>query len=107
MTGNITNFYASGNTARGFASLFQSSLQGLDQLILVEGGLVGEKAKLFKEIGEQVVEKGHDAWYLHCASDNSSLDGIVFPGLKVGIVDATAPREIVSPLSEEALKTIK
>lgn len=106
MTGNVTNFYASGNTARGFTSLFEPSLQGLKHLILVEGGLAQEKASLFREIGDRLVSDGYDAWYIHCASDNNSLDGLVFPGLKVGIVDATAPREIHPKLPEEALQYV-
>ncbi|WP_026021443.1 PRK06851 family protein [Paenibacillus senegalensis] len=103
MTGNITNYFASGNTARGFVSMYESSLQGLNQLIVVEGGLASEKAELFREIGERMVEEGHDAWFIHCASNNESLDGLVFPGLKVGIVDATAPREVIHGQPEEGL----
>lgn len=106
MAGKVTNFYAGGNTARGFANLYESSLQGLNRLVLVEGGRNSEKGELFREIGERMVEEGHDTWYIHCASDNSSLDGLVFPDLKAGILDATSPREVVSQLPEEAVLTI-
>ncbi|HEX6923596.1 MAG TPA: PRK06851 family protein, partial [Bacillales bacterium] len=34
--------------------------------------------------------------FLHCSSDNGSLDGVIVPSLKVGIVDGTAPH-IVDP----------
>jgi hypothetical protein len=47
-----------------------------------------------KAIGESMVSKGLDIEYLHCASDNNSIDGVIIPFCKVGIVDGTAPHVI-------------
>ncbi|MBP1156683.1 MULTISPECIES: PRK06851 family protein [unclassified Paenibacillus] len=94
MTGIVKNFYASGNTARGFANLFDSSLQGLERLFILQGGSATAKSGLIRTIGNQMVENGYDIWFIHCASDNDSLDGLIIPALRVGIVDGTAPRVI-------------
>ena len=47
-----------------------------------------------KKIGRMMEEKDFDVEYLHCASDNKSIDGILLPKLKIGIVDGTAPHVI-------------
>lgn len=94
MTGNVLNFYAGGNTARGFVSLFDSSLQGLDRVYILKGGPGTGKSSLIRTIADELQKDGHEIWLIHCASDNGSLDGLVAPGLKVGIVDGTAPHVI-------------
>lgn len=103
MDGTIFNFYAGGNTARGFSNLYDSSLQGLTRLFLLNGSPGTGKSRLIREIGEHMVQQGYEIWYIHCASDNDSLDGVVIPKLKVGIVDGTAPRVIEPELPEEAI----
>ncbi|TDF97085.1 PRK06851 family protein [Paenibacillus piri] len=94
MTGTIVNFYAGGNTARGFANLFESSLQGLDLIYILKGGPGTGKSTLIREIGNDIVNRGYDIRFIHCASDNNSLDGLIIPELKIGIVDGTAPHVI-------------
>ncbi|MCS7459160.1 PRK06851 family protein [Paenibacillus doosanensis] len=94
MSGTITNFYAGGNTARGFANLFESSLQGLDRVYILKGGPGTGKSTLIRSIGSELAAGGYDIWFIHCASDNNSLDGVVVPELKLGIVDGTAPHVI-------------
>lgn len=94
MTGTIRNFYASGNTAAGFASLFDSSLQGLARLFVVTGGPGSGKSTLIRTIGEHMWKNGFEVWFIHRPSDNGSLDGAIFPGLKAGIVNGEAPRVI-------------
>lgn len=94
MAGNVLNFYAGGNTARGFVSLFDSSLQGLDRVYILIGGPGTGKSGIIQEIGDELASAGHDIWSIHCASDNGSLDGVIVPALSVAIVDGTAPRVI-------------
>jgi hypothetical protein len=94
MKGRVTNFYAAGNTARGFANQFESSLQGLDRIYILKGGPGTGKSTLIRSIGEELSNKGLDIWFIHCASDNGSLDGVIIPALKTGIVDGTAPHVI-------------
>ncbi|WP_035663219.1 PRK06851 family protein [Halalkalibacter akibai] len=94
MTGKIRNYYAGGNTAKGFYSLYDDALKGLDRLFILKGGPGTGKSSLMKAIGEAVSRKGIDIEYLHCSSDNQSIDGVILPNYKVGIVDGTAPHVI-------------
>jgi hypothetical protein len=38
--------------------------------------------------------KGLDIEYIHCPSDNNSIDGLIIPKYKIGMVDGTAPHMI-------------
>lgn len=94
MTGNVLNYYAGGNTARGFHNLYEENLKGLNRLFILKGGPGTGKSSLIKAIGREWVEKGYDIEFLHCSSDNKSVDGVIIPKLKVGIVDGTSPHVI-------------
>lgn len=94
LAGTVRHYYAGGNTARGFYSLFDSNLEGLDRIYILKGGPGSGKSSLMKAIGEQWHDAGYDVEYIHCASDNESIDGVIVPQLKVGIVDGTAPHVI-------------
>jgi len=94
VTGKIKNYFAGGNTARGFHNLYDSNLQDLDRLFILKGGPGTGKSSLMKKIGNEWLEKGYDVEFLHCSSDNNSIDGVLIPALKVGIVDGTAPHVI-------------
>ncbi|UII55838.1 PRK06851 family protein [Cytobacillus spongiae] len=94
MAGRIKNYFAGGNTARGFYSLYDSNLEGLKRLFILKGGPGTGKSSLMKEIGSEWVKKGWDIEYLHCSSDNESIDGVIIRSIGVGIVDGTAPHVI-------------
>jgi len=91
MTGKIINYYAGGNTAKGFYSLFDSALKGLNRLYILKGGPGTGKSFLMKSIAREMVNRGYDIQQIHCASDNQSIDGVIINSLKFGIVDGTAP----------------
>jgi hypothetical protein len=103
MDGTILNFFAGGNTAHGFSNLYESSLQGLTRLFVLKGGPGTGKTRIIREIGDLLAQQGYEIWLIHAASDNDSLDGVVIPELKVGIIDGTAPRVIKPELPEEAI----
>ncbi|UQW96281.1 PRK06851 family protein [Rummeliibacillus sp. G93] len=94
MKGNEFHYFAGGNTSKGFYSLFESALNKLDKLYILKGGPGNGKSTLMKKIAGSMVAAGFDTEYLHCSSDADSLDGIVIPSLKIGIVDGTAPHVI-------------
>lgn len=102
MAGKIKNYYAGGNTARGFHSLYDSAFEGLDRLFILKGGPGTGKSTLIKKISSEMVGKGFNVELYHCSSDNDSLDGIIIPQLKVGIVDGTAPH-IIEPKAPGAV----
>lgn len=92
----IKNFYATSNTSIGFYSLFDEVLQGLERIYILKGGPGTGKSTFMRKVGLILMEKDLELEYYHCAADNQSLDGIVIPELKVGIVDGTEPH-LVEP----------
>jgi Cdc6-like AAA superfamily ATPase len=99
----VLNYYAGGNTARGFYSLYESNLHGLSRLFILKGGPGTGKSSLMKKLGKEWNEKGYDIEYLHCSSDNDSIDGLIIPALQVGIVDGTAPH-VIEPKAPGAVE---
>lgn len=94
MAGKIKHYFAGGNTARGFFSLYDECLEGLERIFILKGGPGTGKSTLMKNIGSKWVEEGYDLEFLHCSSDNNSIDGVIIPALKVGVVDGTSPHVI-------------
>jgi hypothetical protein len=103
MAGKVKNYFAGGNTAKGFHNLYDSNLQGLDRLFILKGGPGTGKSSLMKKIGNEWLEKGYNIEFLHCSSDNNSIDGVLIPALKVGIVDGTAPH-VIEPKAPGAVE---
>ena len=103
MAGKILNYFAGGNTARGFYSLYESNLKELTRLFILKGGPGTGKSSLMKKIGNEWLEKGYDIEFLHCSSDNNSIDGVIIPKLQAGIVDGTAPH-VIEPKAPGAVE---
>jgi Cdc6-like AAA superfamily ATPase len=101
--GKVLNYYAGGNTARGFYSLYESNLEGLSRLFILKGGPGTGKSSLMKRLGKEWNERGYDIEYLHCSSDNESIDGMIIRSLGVGIVDGTAPH-VIEPKAPGAVE---
>ncbi|MGE8080320.1 PRK06851 family protein [Peribacillus loiseleuriae] len=103
MSGKTKHYFAGGNTARGFHSLYESNLHGLERLYILKGGPGTGKSTLMKKVGKEWVEKGFDIQLLHCSSDPESIDGVIVTDLKVGIVDGTAPH-VIEPKAPGAIE---
>ncbi len=93
MAGKIKNIYPGGNTSQGFYSFYENVLSGLDRVFILKGGPGTGKSSMVRKIGEKYLAKGFDITYLHCSSDNNSLDGVIIDN-KIAIVDGTAPHVI-------------
>lgn len=92
----IRHYFAGGNTAYGFHSLYESNLEGLKKLFILKGGPGTGKSTLMKHIASVFEDQGYTLQLLHCSSDHESLDGIIINELRVGMVDGTAPH-IIEP----------
>ncbi|MEC2055308.1 PRK06851 family protein [Peribacillus psychrosaccharolyticus] len=103
MKGKTRHYFAGGNTARGFYSLYETNLENLEKLFILKGGPGTGKSTLMKKLGLIWEERGVDVEYLHCASDAQSIDGIIFPTLKAGIVDGTPPH-VIEPKAPGAVE---
>lgn len=106
MKGRIRRYFVGGNTARGFYSLYESNLQGLERLYTVSGGPGTGKQALLEAIGGEWEEQGYDVEYIHSPADNEELDGVIIPALKAGIVDATPPYSLGSGAALAAVEHI-
>lgn len=90
----VMKYFAGSNTSSGFYSLFASNLNNLERLFILKGGPGTGKSYMSKVIGNEWLQKGYNIEYLHCSSDADSVDGVIIPKLKVGIVDGTHPHVI-------------
>lgn len=89
--GNVIQYFPGGNTCQGFYSLWNSNIDDLDKLIILKGGPGTGKSNLMTKLSKILVDKGLDLELLWCSSDAESLDGVVFRGISLGIIDGTAP----------------
>ncbi|MGX9133938.1 PRK06851 family protein [Rummeliibacillus sp. JY-2-4R] len=94
MIGKELHYFAGGNTSKGFYSLFENNISLLEKVFILKGGPGNGKSTLMKNIANQIQEKGYDVEYIHCSSDSNSIDGVIFPSLKIGLIDGTAPHVI-------------
>lgn len=103
MTARELRYFAGGNTARGFYSLFESNLKDLRRLFILKGGPGTGKSTLMKSIGKEWHGRGYDVELIHCSSDAESLDAVIIPALGVGVVDGTAPH-VIEPKAPGAVE---
>ncbi|WP_106769709.1 PRK06851 family protein [Paenibacillus faecalis] len=104
MTAVIRNYFAAGNTARGFMSLLHSSLEGIESIFIVDGSPGSGNANLIRNIGDEMSRIGHELWILHSASDNDSIDGWIAPDLSIGMITGAAFRGMVANETESAIQ---
>jgi len=101
------HLFPGGNTAYGFHSFYSEIItqEEARRIIVLKGGPGVVKSTFIRRIGEAMLERGYDTEFLHCSSDNNSLDGIVIPALKTAVIDGTAPH-VVDPKNPAAVDEI-
>ncbi|MDO9535169.1 MAG: PRK06851 family protein [Bacillota bacterium] len=104
--GIVRKVFPGSNSAFGFFS-FYDQIIGPDavRIFMIKGGPGVGKSTLMKKIGEEMLSRGYDLEYHYCSSDPQSLDGLVVPGLRIAIMDGTAPH-IVDPRHPGAVDEI-
>lgn len=107
MAGTERHMYPGNNTPEGFFSYYQYILgqREADRIICIKGGPGVGKSTFMKKIGETMLEEGHDVDFMHCSSDNNSLDGIVLRDKKIALIDGTSPH-VVDPINPGAVDSI-
>lgn len=107
MAGIERHMYPGNNTPDGFFSYYQYILsqREADKIICIKGGPGVGKSTFMKKIGEAMLQEGHDVDFMHCSSDNDSLDGIVLRDKKIAMIDGTSPH-IVDPINPGAVDSI-
>lgn len=87
-----TSYFAGGNTAQGFISLFRY-IPGSEtkRLLIIKGGPGTGKSTLLKRLQAKALAAGLKTELFYCSSDPASLDGLSVPALGFAAVDGTAP----------------
>ncbi len=90
------HYFAGSNAAKGLSSYFESILnpEKLNHLYILKGGPGVGKSSFMRKFADKMKENNYSIDYIHCASDNVSLDGIIVHELKIAFVDGTAPHTI-------------
>lgn len=98
LKGKVRHMFPGGNTSKGFYSFYQYIISQEDakRIFILKGGPGVGKSTFMKKIAARMLERGYDGEYMHCSSDNSSLDGIVIPKIGIAMIDGTAPH-VVDP----------
>ena len=98
MPGKVLNYYAEGNTSRGFYCLYESNLQGLDKIFILKGGPGTGKSTLIRSLADEWLNKDYDVEILNSARENGSVDGVIIPKLKVAVVNGKEDAAIKAKL---------
>lgn len=90
--------FAGNNSSKGFFSYFDYIINPDDakRIYILKGGPGVGKSSFMKKFGSKMSSKGYGVEYIHCSSDENSLDGVLVPELKIAFIDGTAPH-IVDP----------
>lgn len=105
--GTARHMFPGGNTHLGFFSYYSHiiSQEEAEKIFVIKGGPGVGKSTFMKKIGNWMLEHGYDVEFMHCSSDNNSLDGIVIPALKTAFIDGTSPH-VVDPKNPGAVDEI-
>jgi hypothetical protein len=96
--GKLRRVFPGSNSARGFFSFFDQIIAPEDgRVLVIKGGPGIGKSTFMSKIGKALQEYGYDVEYQHCASDSTSLDGLVVPALAVALIDGTFPHVFDPP----------
>jgi hypothetical protein len=90
------HIFAGNNTAEGFYSCFDYLFNPneLEHIYILKGGPGVGKSSFMKKFASETSNNDYSIEYIHCSSDNDSLDGIIIPQLKIALVDGTAPHTV-------------
>ncbi|EHQ89948.1 PRK06851 family protein [Desulfosporosinus youngiae] len=103
---HIKKMFPGAVTAEGFYSFYHYMIQqDANHIFVLKGGPGVGKSSFMKKIAQAMLDRGYDLEYHCCSSDNGSIDGIVIPELKIGLLDGTAPH-VVDPKNPGAVDEI-
>ena len=88
------HYLVGGHTAKGYINLVDTNLEPLQKVYILMGGPGTGKYNFMKRIASRLEEIDISVEYLHNPSDPEALDGVIFPGFSIGIVDGTPPHRI-------------
>lgn len=95
---NQPMFFLGANSPTGFVENFSGAFSASDgwHTYIIKGGAGTGKSTLMKRVADHFISKGLRCHLCPCSSDPNSLDAVIFPDVKVMLLDGTAPH-IVEP----------
>ena len=90
----MTQSYFLGSSGRnGFFSCFSQLTPKIEgqYTYIIKGGPGTGKSTLMKKIAQEMEKRDIECERIFCSSDPDSLDGVIFPSLRVSIADGTSP----------------
>lgn len=89
-------YFLGSSGKNGFFSCFSQMTPKIDgqYTYVIKGGPGTGKSSLMKKISKELEEKDINCERICCSSDPNSLDGVIFPSLRVAICDGTAPHTL-------------
>ncbi|MBE7008515.1 MAG: hypothetical protein E7422_05145 [Ruminococcaceae bacterium] len=86
------SIFLGANSGEGFFSLYDQLLNArFDDLLLIKGGPGCGKSSFMRAVAKELAKEEGNIIYVNCSGDPDSLDGVLIPSLKIGLVDATSP----------------
>lgn len=100
-------FFLGANSPKGFISKFGEAFSHSDgwHTYIIKGGPGTGKSTLMKRTADYFLRQGLRAHLCPCSSDPASLDAVIFPDIRVIILDGTAPH-VVEPIYPGACEEI-
>lgn len=92
-------FFLGANSSQGFVSFFENALEddAIRQNFIFKGGPGCGKSTAMKQAAREGLRRQQPMEIIHCSSDPSSLDGVLFPEQGKALYDGTAPHTIDLP----------
>ena len=92
-------FFLGANSSQGFVSFFENALEekSIRQNFIFKGGPGCGKSTAMKQAAQEGLRRQQPMEIIHCSSDPSSLDGVLFPEQGKALYDGTAPHTIDLP----------
>lgn len=85
----IKGYFPGSHTSKGYYSLWENALTGIEDRVIVLGGYGGVKDKLMKFVKEKFLEKGYEIEVLYCAERPGEIDGVIWREGKYAIYDGS------------------
>lgn len=88
--------FLAANSAEGFVSYFKECYKPFDDFkaYIIKGGPGTGKSSFMRKILKEASERKISADEVYCASDPSSLDGVILKDIKTVFLDGTAPHTV-------------
>ncbi|MFI3250603.1 MAG: hypothetical protein R3Y07_06545 [Eubacteriales bacterium] len=89
-------YFLGANSPDGFHSLYQQMVPPKDAtaIYILKGGAGCGKSTLMRQLSAEAMARGIPVDEILCSGDPDSLDGVIFPTLKIAVADGTAPHVI-------------